>query len=171
MDTGWLKGIAPLLGTALAGPLGGAAAAFLADKLGAKEKTVEAIMESLNTPMTPEQLAGIKTAEIEFKKFLEQNKIDMAKLEVENVRSARDTFANTRSKTPELLSYLITLGFFGILSYMLTMDSKPSEPLLIMLGSLGTAWIAVCNFWFGSTAGSARKTDLLAQAPAIDNLK
>ena len=30
----WIKNIAPLVGTALGGPLGGAAAAFLADKLG-----------------------------------------------------------------------------------------------------------------------------------------
>ena len=34
----WLKQLAPLLGTALAGPLGGAAAAFIADKLGVEQR-------------------------------------------------------------------------------------------------------------------------------------
>jgi hypothetical protein len=46
---------------------------------------------------------------------------------------------------------------------MLTKDFKASEPLLVMLGSLGTAWVAVVNYWFGSSAGSDRKTDLLAK--------
>jgi hypothetical protein len=63
------------------------------------------------------------------------------------------------------------LGFFGVLYYMLTMEAKPSEALLIMLGSLGTAWAAVVNFWFGSSAGSARKTELIAQSPAIGTNK
>ena len=39
----WLKTLAPLLGTALGGPLGGAAASFIADKLGIENKTIEAV--------------------------------------------------------------------------------------------------------------------------------
>ena len=39
--------------------------------------------------------------------------------------------------------------------------------LLIMLGSLGTAWGMVMAFWFGTTNGSATKTELLAKAPAV----
>jgi hypothetical protein len=74
----------------------------------------------------------------------------------------------TRSKTPEVLSFVITIGFLGVLFYMLTMEAKPSESLLIMLGSLGTAWVAVVNFWFGSTAGSSPKTQLIALAPSVD---
>ena len=35
-----IKGLAPMLGTALAGPLGGAAASFIADKLGIETKTI-----------------------------------------------------------------------------------------------------------------------------------
>ena len=51
----WLKTIAPMIGTALGGPLGGAAAAFLADKLGIETKTVEAVSEVLNSGrMTPD---------------------------------------------------------------------------------------------------------------------
>lgn len=164
----WLKGLAPTIGTALAGPLGGAAASFLADKLGIQKKTIEAVSSAISgSKMTPEQITAVKLAELEFQKFLEQNNIDLAKLDVENTKSARDMQISIRSKTPEILSFVITLGFFGVLSYMLTMEAKPGESLLIMLGSLGTAWAAIVNFWFGSTAASSRKTELISQAPAI----
>jgi hypothetical protein len=39
-----------------------------------------------------------------------------------------------------------------------------NPPLLIMLGSLGTAWTGACAFWFGTTSGSKAKTDLLANS-------
>ncbi len=172
MDLSWIKSVAPMIGTALAGPLGGMAVGMLADKLGLESKTIEAVSSAISdAKLTPEQVSSIRQAEIEFQKFLGQNKIDLARMDVDNTKSARDMQIANKSKTPEALSFLITLGFFGILAYMLTMNAKPSEALLIMLGSLGTAWAAVCNFWFGSTAGSARKTDLLAQAPAIGSDK
>jgi hypothetical protein len=164
----WIKTIAPSIGTALGGPLGGAAASFLADKLGIQKKTIEAVSSAISgSKMTPEQITSVKLAELEFQKFLEQNNIDLAKLDVENTKSARDMQVETKSKTPEILSFVVTFGFFGVLAYMLTMESKPGESLLIMLGLLGTAWAAIVNFWFGSTAGSSRKTELLSQAPAI----
>jgi membrane protein DedA with SNARE-associated domain len=73
----------------------------------------------------------------------------------------------TRSAFPAVLSSGITLGFFGVLGWMLYDSSVVnSPPLLIMLGSLGAAFGAVVNFWLGSTAGSAQKTQLLAQAGA-----
>lgn len=36
------------------------------------------------------------------------------------------------------------------------------EALLILIGALAAAFGAVVNFWFGSSAGSARKSELLA---------
>jgi len=172
MDLSFLKNFAPLIGTALGGPLGAAAAVFVADKLGIENKTVEAVSAAISgAKLSPDQIAGIRAAEMEFQRFCEQNKIDIVRMNHDNTKSARDMQIATKSKTPEILSFVITIGFFGILSYMLTMQARPSEALLIMLGSLGTAWAAVCNFWFGSTAGSARKTELLSQAPAIESQK
>ncbi len=159
-----LKTIVPNLATALGGPLAGAAAAFLADKLGVESKTVEAVTEVLNSgKLTPEQIENVKLAEIEFQKFLETNKIDMAKINVDNTKDARAMQITTRSVMPAVMSLFITVGFFGILGYMLTDEYKSSEPLLVMLGSLGTAWVAVVNYWFGSSHGSTVKTEVMAQ--------
>jgi hypothetical protein len=168
MDLSWIKTVAPMIGSALGGPLGGMAVGMLAEKLGVQEKTIAAVTTAISdSKLTPEQVSSIRQAEIEFQKFLGQNKIDLERINMENTKSAREMQIANRSYTPQVLSFVITVGFFGVLYYMLTMEAKPTEALLIMLGSLGTAWAAVCNFWFGSTAGSARKTDLLAQAPAI----
>ena len=172
MDLSWIKTVAPMIGTALGGPLGGMAVGMLADKLGVEEKTIKAVTNAISeTKLTPEQVSSIRQAEIEFQKFLGQNKIDLERINMENTKSAREMHVASRSYTPQVMSLVITVGFFGVLYYMLTMEAKPSEALLIMLGSLGTAWAAVVNFWFGSSAGSARKTELIAQSPAIENLK
>lgn len=159
----WIKTLAPLVGTALGTPLVGAAVAFLADRLGVEDKTIEAVSEVLNSgKLTPEQIVSIKAAEIDFQKFLEQNKIDLARMDLENTKDARDMQKLTRSHYPAMLSTFVTLGFFGILGSMLFWSYTPTDSLLVMLGALGAAFGAVVNFWLGSSNGSAIKSDLLA---------
>ena len=162
----WLKELVPMIGTALGGPLGGLAASFVADKLGIEEKTVEAVTNVLNSgKMSPDQIVAIKLAEIEFNKFCQQNGIDVLKIEAADRDSARKMQMATNSNMPAFLTTLITVGFFGILGWMLHDESVVnSPPLLIMLGSLGTAWTGSCAFWFGTTKNSTDKTNLLAQS-------
>ncbi|MBU0752371.1 MAG: hypothetical protein KJ787_13945 [Gammaproteobacteria bacterium] len=158
----WLKTLAPLLGTALAGPLGGAAAGFIADRLGVKESTVEAVTDVLNSgKMTADQIASLKQAEIEFQKFLEANKIRLEEIHAGDRKSARDMQVATQSAVPAILALLVTIGFFGILAYMLKGDYRPTDALLVMLGSLGTAWTSIVAFYYGSSQGSAAKNAIL----------
>jgi hypothetical protein len=167
----WLKSLVPLLGNALGGPLGGAAASFIADKLGIESKTIEAVSSVLNEgKLSPEQIASLKLAEIDFQKFLKTNAIDLEKVHSEDRKSARDMLSVTRSRMPAILTCLITAGFFGVLGAMFAYpDIKESAPLMIMLGSLGTAWTGCCSFWFGTTANSADKTHLLANSKPANN--
>lgn len=163
----WLKALAPALGTALAGPLGGAAAGFIADKLGIEAKTVEAVTDALASgKLSADQVAQLKVAELEFQKFLKQNNIDLERVHAEDRGSARDMFKVTRSRMPAALSVIVTFGFFGILVGLMSgeIEIKDSQALLLMLGSLSTAWGMVMAFWFGTTAGSKDKTELLANS-------
>ena len=162
----WLKQLAPLLGTALAGPLGGAAAAFIADKLGVEQRTVEAVTDALqNSKLTPEQVQSVKLAEIEFEKFLKQNQIDLETLHAGDRKDARAMFSATRSKMPAVLTCGLGLGFFSVLGWMLHDPTvKESAPLMIMLGVLGAEFTAACKFWFGTTSGSQEKSHLLANS-------
>lgn len=160
----WLKALAPLLGTALGGPLGGAAASFIADKLGIQEKTIEAVSEVLNSgKMSADQIASLKLAEIDFQKFLEANKIELAKLDVEDRSSARAREVAVKDWIPGTLAILLTGGFFGVLTYMLQFGTpeKGGDALLVMLGSLGTGFASVLAYYFGSSSGSNQKNAII----------
>jgi len=164
----WLKTIAPLLGNALAGPLGSIAASFIAAKLGLKSETVEAVTDALSDgKLSAGQITSIKLAEIEFKRFLESKGITLAEIDATDRDSARTREAKTGDTlTPRVLAFAVTLGFFGVLGWLLVVG-KPDiggDALLVMLGALGSAWGAIVSYYFGSTAGSASKTAIIANS-------
>ena len=164
--------VAPWIGAALGGPLGSAAVTMAADALGLSDKTESAIKTALSG-VTPEQMLALKNADQAFAVKMQElgyaNIEKLASLAVDNTKDARDMQKVTRSRVPAILAVLITLGFFGILLGLMygTLTVVDNQPLLIMLGSLGTAWSGVVNYFFGSTISSERKTEIIAQAPAI----
>jgi len=62
----------------------------------------------------------------------------------------------------------VTFGYFAILAGMMlsVLHVADSQALLLMLGSLSTAWGGMA-FWFGATSDSARKTELLANSSPV----
>jgi len=164
--------VAPWIGTALAGPFGGMAVSAVADALGLSDKT-EAAIKTAISGATPEQMLALKNADQTFALRMQElgykNIETLAALSVENTKDAREMQRVTRSVVPAILSILITVGFFGILLGMLSghLTATDNQALLIMLGALGAAWGAVVNYWFGSSAESGRKSDLLAQAQPV----
>ena len=164
--------VAPWIGTALGGPLGGMAVSAISDALGLSDKTEETIKQALSGA-TPEQMLAIKNADQAFALQMQELGFkqvkDLEAIAADDRKDARDMQKTTRSPIPALLSIFVTLGYFAILIGMMTgkLQVSDSQALLIMLGSLGTAWGMVMAFWFGTTNGSATKTELLAKAPAV----
>ena len=62
------------------------------------------------------------------------------------------------------LAVLICAMFIAVIAALFLYEppDKAREPLLILVGSLGAAFGAVVNYWFGSSSGSAHKSELLA---------
>jgi len=167
-----LKSVAPMIGTALGGPFGGAAAKVLVGVLDPSGKTdsgsdsevaklVADAMGDIN------KVAQIQQAEQQFKLQMTQlgfeNQRDLETIAFKDRDSARNREIQIRDWTPKVLGFIITVGFFGILVFMMKYDipDKSRDVLNIMIGALGTAWISVVTYYFGSSAGSARKTEMM----------
>jgi hypothetical protein len=160
--------VAPVLGTALGGPLGGIAVAAIGKAIGLDNPTEDRIATAL-AGATPEQRIALQQAEEDFKVQMAQagfhHEEAMAGVAEQDTASARQREMSVRDWTPALLAIGVTCGFFGILAYMLLQNvpEKNAAVLNIMLGSLGTAWVQVMHYYFGSSSGSDRKTEIMAQ--------
>ena len=155
----WIEQLAPTIASCLGGPLAGMAVEAISKAIGVDPSEVQNTINS--GKMTADQIASLQQAELALKARAQELGLDFAKLAVDDRKSARDLQATTRSFIPPALAILVTLGFFGILVGMMMETFKTSEALMLMLGSLGTAWTGIIAFYFGSSAGSQAKDDLL----------
>ncbi|KND61207.1 hypothetical protein BVER_03096 [Candidatus Burkholderia verschuerenii] len=166
---------APLLAGLVGGPIGlgvTAASTILSHVLGTANDpaSVKAALDD------PAALDKVRQAENANSVQLQQlavtaaqaqltHQMEMARVDAADRKDARDMSVATRDWVPKVLAMVVTIGFFGI---MLLMTVHPTPPLNrdlvnIILGSLGTAWISIIGYYFGTSAGSARKTELMAQ--------
>ena len=159
MTVGWLSTIAPTIASALGGPLAGLAVEAVSKAIGIDPKDVAKTIA--DGKLSADQIAQIKVAEIEMAARAQELGLDFAKLAVDDRKSARDMQSNNNSFIPGLMALVVTVGFFGILIGLMTEHFKTSEALLLMLGSLGTAWTGIIAFYFGSSSGSRAKDSML----------
>ncbi len=156
----WLTQIAPTIATCLGGPLAGLAVTALSKLFGVAPDQVQSMIN--DNKLSADQIAAVQQEEIRFKEQTQALGLNFEQLAVEDRKSARDMQTTTQSIIPPLLSILVTVGFFGILAYlMVTPADTANTPLMIMLGSLGTAWTGIIAFYFGSSAGSRAKDQML----------
>ena len=161
----WIESIAPTIASCLGGPLAGLAVEAVSKAIGVDPNAVQ---DTINSgKLTADQIASIQSAEIALKAKAQEMNLDFEQLAVQDRKSARDMQTTTKSFIPPLLALIITLGFFGILVGMMTGKVTSSDALMLLLGSLGTAWTGVISFYFGSSASSQNKDQLLHQSTPI----
>lgn len=155
--------VAPTLATALGGPLAGLAAKTLSNVLLGNEEGSEADIAKALQNATPDQLAAIKQIDADFKTRMAELEIDLERIAAGDRDSARKREVSTGDHTPKVLAAVITVGFFGILFWMFVhgVPKNGNEALLLMLGALQTAFTGVIAYYFGSSAGSKAKNELL----------
>jgi hypothetical protein len=141
--------IAPTLGSALAGPMGGTAATMIAEVLGC-ESTPKAIEKAVSAA-TPEQLLEVKKVEADFEIQMEKLQVDVFSLEVQSVQHARNTFS--KDWTTRIMG-IATLG--GFMGYIFLVSIQPPEAndealINLILGYLGGLASAVISFYFGAS--------------------
>ena len=161
-----VRTVAPTIATAVGGPLAGMATRAISEALLGKPDGSEAELVQAAANATPEQLLALKNAEQDFAVRMRELDIDLERIANEDRAGARDREIKTKDWTPKALAGLITFGYFGVLFFML-LNGLPttggSEAMLVMLGTLGTAWGGVVAYYFGSSAGSRDKNDTISK--------
>jgi hypothetical protein len=151
-----LKGIAPTLATAVAGPLGGAAVTALAAKLGVSD-SVDAVAKAISG----DPAAAQKIAELE---------LEYAKLNAQDRDSARKAYAaiatsENATKLDKLVVPILALGVVGLafllIGVLMFVDTPNDQQQLVIfaLGFITSAAGQVLSFYFGSSQGSKDKTE------------
>lgn len=157
-----LATVAPLIGTALGGPFGGLAGTVLSKYLGSTDAKT---METAITSGDPDILLKMKQADAEFSEHMKTLSISEESLIYADKADARAREIAVKDKTPAVLAGSVTVGFFGLLAF-LCFGTPPAASLTIlniMIGALGTAWVGIINYYFGSSSGSAAKSETLAK--------
>lgn len=146
---GVVGAVAPSLGTALGGPLGGAAASMIADALGC-ENNPKAIEKAVQNA-TPEQLAEIKKAELDFEAKMKELDVDLFTLETQDKQDARKHFA--KDWTAKLIGVIMVVFFCAYIAMVTIMppEQNSMELINLVLGYLGGLVSAVISFYFGAS--------------------
>lgn len=146
---GIVAAVAPTLGTALGGPLGGTAAQAIAAVLGCKNdpKSLEKAIQQA----TPEQLTEIKKAELDFEQRLAELEVDIFALEAQDAKDARRAHAG--DWTPRIVALVSLMGFVGYI-FLVTIqppDANSDTIVSLVLGYMGGVVSAITSFYFGAS--------------------
>ena len=143
-----LKGIAPTLATAVAGPLGGAAVSALAAKFGVSD-SVESVAKAIAGD--PEAAQKLQELEMEYAKLDAADRADAR---------ARETALATSATAPwysKVVTPLLAVGvfaFWGLVQWFLVTHIVPNEMreiVIRLLGQLDAAFMMVLTYYFGAS--------------------
>ena len=132
---GMLKGIAPTLATAVAGPLGGAAVSAIANKLGVGD-SVEAVAKALTTD--PAAAQKLQELELEFYKTEQANLTSRHEADMKS-----DSWLSKNIRPMVLIFLLVAYSGFAIASIF---GCESRGAYVELLGQWG---MLVMSFYFG----------------------
>lgn len=160
---GIIREVAPSLGKALGGPLGGLAAREITDAILGDDPNAPndlgAAIEGLDTS----GLKELRELDQRFAMQMEELGVRLHESDAADRNSARNRQQAMGDYTPAILGGLVIAGFFGVLAALMFLEvpANGERVLNVMIGALGSMSVQVMNFFFGSSAGSSRKNDIL----------
>jgi len=164
-----LKVIAPLLGTAIGGPVGGAAAGYITRALFGDDssKTPDDAAALIKSgAMTPEQMAALKNADNEFKLELRRLGIREQEIAAQDRDSARKREAAVGGYANPIIASVVIAGFFAVAAAVISgyAGADPATATLVgtVVGYSSAKADQVVAYYFGSSIGSKRKTEAMA---------
>lgn len=154
-----LKGIAPGLATAVAGPLGGLAITALAEKFGVADD-----VNAISKAISGDPDAALKLAEIDLRQFeLENADRDSARKREIEVAASGNHLAQLVVPILALGTVSLTFMFIGILLFK-EISSAQQQLVIFALGYATAAAQQVLSYYFGSSKSSQDKTVAMSKA-------
>ena len=168
---GTIGKVAPWIATACGGPAAGLAIGALCKAAGLEpslENAQKAALQAAEGSLTGEQFLALRQSEDAFKVKMQEmgykQIVDLEEISFKDRDSARNREIQTKDITPRILAYGVTVGFFGLMVFMMKwgVPEANRDMLNIMLGALGAAWVSIVGYYFGSSASSKVKDDTIA---------
>jgi hypothetical protein len=162
-----------------AAPFLGIASKLLSVGLGSAVKAdPQSISDAITSAMAnPEQLAALKKIDDDFAlqmKTLDIQSIDdLAKIGADDVASARNREVQVKDSTPKVLAYGIMI--LAVMASLVVLsgksgalkDTTDATLVGVVIGYIFSEVKQVFSYYFGNSAGSDRKTELLAESPPV----
>jgi hypothetical protein len=164
-----LGSVAPTIAAALGGPLAAVAVGSLSKALlgdpAAGQDSPDKLEAAVLTANDPDMLLKLKQAENEFQLAMQEHGVDLEKLAQADRESARQRQVALKDYAPTILGYLVVALTVSLEAFVL-LHGVPStvDPVIVgrILGTLDAGLTLVLSYYFGSSAGSERKTEILA---------
>jgi hypothetical protein len=166
-----IAAVAPTIATALGGPVAGLATRTLSQVLLGHESGSEADISDAMGKASPETLLKIKEADQAFQVNMKTLDINLEQIAANDRDSARSREVNSNdSTTLRILASLIVGGFLGCIWFVLSghvqglTDPMTAGMIGTLIGYLSAKADQVVSYYFGSSAGSAKKTQAMTDA-------
>jgi hypothetical protein len=159
----------PLLGTALAGPAGGAVGAALASHIGG-DVAASGSPQDILSAITANAEAGRRAREFEathqehLLQITTTAQMEAQKAEAADRQSARAAMIQTSARTPAVLSWVVVVAISIMYGFLIWKGNPANLDDVILgriLGTLDTAFGVVLAFWLGTSFSSRQKDDTI----------
>jgi len=170
--TSLVANVAPSIGSTLAGPAGGGIGLAVSALLRAFGLTSEAKPEDVSKLITTDPEAHLKLmiAEQDFQLKMREQDVEELKSRLNDIQNARQREVELTRMTGRrewnlyLTAWCVITGFFLLCFYLMRvkLPEGSNEVVFMLFGALASGFGAVLNYFFGSSKGSAEKTEILA---------
>lgn len=162
-----VRTVAPSIASAVGGPLAGMATRAISEALLGKPDGSEEELQAAASKATPEQLLALKQAENEFAVKMRELDIDLERISSQDRNSAREREVKTGDWMPRVLAFIVVGGFmFTVFLVLMGYVEGMKDPLMAttvgtLIGFVSAKCEQVVAYYFGSSAGSKAKDDLM----------
>ena len=145
---------APILGTALGGPMGGAAGSLVASVLGV-DNTPDAVAQAIK--QDPQAAIKIKQLELEHSTELARIAFQTLDVELKDTQNARENHKFSMMPGFICVSMTLIVSAFSVVIFTSPIPDANNEIAYLLFGSVLAKWGDSIAYWVGTTRSSAEK--------------